>query len=105
MRTIMRMTIPVEAGNDSIAEGSMQKTLESLLTELKPEAAYFFTQNGERGGFIVFDLKDTSQIPAIAEPLFRSFKAKLEFHPAMNVEDLKKGLSELGKKHASGRAA
>jgi hypothetical protein len=98
MRTIMRMTIPVEAGNDSVADGSMQKTLESLLSDLKPEAAYFFAQNGERGGFIVFDLKDTSQIPSIAEPLFSAFKAKLEFHPAMNVEDVRKALSELGKK-------
>jgi hypothetical protein len=98
MRTIMRMTIPVEAGNDSVADGSMQKTLESLLSDLKPEAAYFFAQNGERGGFIVFDLKDTSQIPSIAEPLFSALKAKLEFHPAMNVEDVRKALSELGKK-------
>jgi hypothetical protein len=101
MRTVMRMTIPVEAGNASIADGTMPKTLDSLLEELKPEAAYFFAQNGERGGFIVFDLKDTSQIPLIAEPLFRNFKAKLEFHPAMNVEDLKKGLSEIGKKQAT----
>jgi hypothetical protein len=33
------MTIPVEAGEESIAGGSMQKTLESLLTDPKPEAA------------------------------------------------------------------
>jgi len=101
MRTVMRMTIPVEAGNASIADGTMPKTLESLLEELKPEAAYFFAQNGERGGFIVFDLKDTSQIPLVAVPLFKNVQAKLEFHPAMNVEDLKKGLSEIGKKQAT----
>lgn len=103
MRTVMRMTIPVEAGNARIADGSMQKTLESLLTDLKPEAAYFFEQNGERGGFIVFDLKDTSQIPAIVEPLFQTFNARVELHPAMNLDDLKKALSELGKKQ--GKAA
>ncbi len=96
----MRMTIPVEAGNDSLSDGSLQKTLESLLADLEPEAAYFFDQNGERGGFIVFDLKDTSQIPGIVEPLFQTFNAKVELHPAMNVADLKKALSELGKKQS-----
>jgi hypothetical protein len=94
------MTIPVEAGNDSLSDGSLQKTLESLLADLEPEAAYFFDQNGERGGFIVFDLKDTSQIPGIVEPLFHTFNAKVELHPAMNVADLKKALSELGKKQS-----
>jgi hypothetical protein len=31
-------------------------------------------------------------MPAIAEPFFR-MGARVEFHPAMNFEELKKGLS------------
>jgi hypothetical protein len=45
---------------------------------MKVEAAYFTTTpTGERGGFIVCDLQDSSQIPAIAEPLFLAFNAKM----------------------------
>ena len=50
---------------------------------------YFFTDDdGQRSGSIVFDMKDTSQIPAIAEPWFLAFNAKLSFRPVMNPQDL-----------------
>jgi hypothetical protein len=42
--------------------------------------------------FLVFDLKDPSDIPTIAEPLFMILKAKVEFTPVMNADDLQKGL-------------
>ena len=108
MRTVLRITIPVEAGNTAISKGTLSTTFDSVLSDLKPEAAYFFTHNGERSGFVVFDLKEPSQIPSIAEPLFHAFNAKVEFYPAMNKEDLKKGLSGIDtavKKHTSGKAA
>jgi hypothetical protein len=109
MRTVLKFTIPVDAGNATIRDGTLGKTIESILSDLKPEAAYFFANNGERSGFVVFDMKDTSQIPVIAEPLFLAFNAKVEFHPAMNVEDLRKALPEversLAKHQATGKAA
>ena len=90
MRCLLKVSIPVEAGNTAITDGSLPRTIESILADLKPEAAYFAEDNGKRTGFIFFDLKDTSQIPAVAEPWFLAFNAHLEFHPAMNLEDLKK---------------
>ncbi len=89
MRCLMKVSIPVEAGNARIAAGSLGKTIESILGDLKPEAAYFAEDDGKRTGFIFFDLKDTSQIPAVAEPWFLAFDARIELHPAMNLEDLK----------------
>jgi hypothetical protein len=89
MRCLMKVAIPVETGNAAINDGSLGKTIESILADLKPEAAYFVGDNGKRTGFIVFDLKDASQIPAVAEPWFLAFDAHVELHPAMNLEDLK----------------
>jgi len=90
MRCLLKVSIPVERGNASISDGSLPKTIESILADLKPEAAYFAEDNGKRTGFIFFDLKDTAQIPAVAEPWFLAFDAHIEFHPAMNLDDLKK---------------
>jgi hypothetical protein len=89
MRCLMKVAIPVETGNAAVNDGSLGKTIESILADLKPEAAYFAGDNGKRTGFIFFDLKDSSQIPAVAEPWFLAFDAHVELHPAMNLEDLK----------------
>jgi hypothetical protein len=39
-----------------------------------------------------FDMKDALDIPAIAEPLFAGLNAKIHLLPAINAEDLRKGL-------------
>ena len=43
----------------------------------------------------VLDLPSPDIIPAIAEPLFQGFDANVEIHPAMNLEDLKKAISNM----------
>ncbi len=89
MRTLMQISIPVEAGNQAARTGAFGSSFQKIIESLKPEAAYFTAQpNGERGGFIVFDLQDTSQIPVIAEPFFLAFNARVTFAPVMNAQDL-----------------
>jgi len=89
MRMLLRVSIPVEAGNAAAKAGTLGSTIEKILADLKPEAVYFFADDdGNRSGSIVFDMKDTSQIPAIAEPWFLAFNAKLSFRPVMNPQDL-----------------
>ncbi len=92
MRMMLRWTVPVERGNEAIKDGTLSQTIESLIDELKPEAAYFWPENGERGGMMVFDMADPSQIPQIAEPLFLNVDAAVDFAPVMNEDDLKKAL-------------
>ena len=52
MRMMLRFTLPVEKSNAAINDGSLGRTMESILSKLKPEAAYL---EGKRGGMIFFD--------------------------------------------------
>lgn len=96
MRTMMRVTIPVEAGNRAIADGSLPKTLESVMESLQPEAVYFPAGGGERSVLVFFDLADSADIPSIAEPFFTQFNASVEISPVMNAEDMQAALDKLG---------
>ena len=98
MRMMLRWTVPVERGNETIKDGSLAQTIESLLEELKPEAAYFWPENGERAGLMVFDMADPTQIPQIAEPLFLNLEAAVEFVPVMNADDLRTALAKVAAK-------
>lgn len=89
MRMLMKVTIPGPEGNAAVVKGSLGSTMGSILADLKPESVYFFEENGERTGMIVFNLENPSQIPAVAEPWFLAFNARVELHPAMTLEDLK----------------
>jgi hypothetical protein len=95
MRTLMKLEIPIEAGNKAQLSGAIEETLRKTLADLKPEAAYFFPENGMRGGIIVFDLKSTSDMPVIAEPLFMRLNAKVQFFPVMNADDLREGINKV----------
>jgi hypothetical protein len=55
---------------------------------------YFFEAGGERVAAFVVDMQSAEQIPALAEPLFIGLGAKVEFHPPMNFDELKKGISQ-----------
>jgi hypothetical protein len=97
MRCLLKVSIPTEIGNNRIADGSFARTIESILNDISPEAAYFAEEQGARTGFIVCNVKDESEIPAIAEPWFLAFNARAEFHPAMTVADLKKAAPKFEK--------
>jgi hypothetical protein len=90
MRILLKVTIPVETGNAAAKAGKLGTTIQSILADLKPEAAYFTDNNGRRAGLIFLDLQDASQIPAIAEPWMQAFNASIETHLVMVPEDLAK---------------
>ncbi|TWF40423.1 hypothetical protein FHW36_104105 [Chitinophaga polysaccharea] len=96
MRTLLKVTCQVEASNKAVADGTLAKIMKSTMEKLNPEANYFFASEGCRSAMFIFDLKDPSDIPGIAEPFFMSLNAKVEFSPVMNAEDLQKGLTNAG---------
>lgn len=96
MRTLVTVEMDTDAGNKAAAAGEIQKMMATLFDELKPEAAYFAPRDGHRAAYIVFDMRDPSQIVEIAEPLFQKLGAKVSFAPIMNLDDLRKGLETAG---------
>jgi hypothetical protein len=103
MRFLLQVNIPVETGNAAAKAGKLGSTIQSILADLKPEAAYFTDNDGQRAGFIFFDLQGASQIPAIAEPWFQAFNARIRLHPVMVPEDLAKAggaIEKVVKKYA-----
>ena len=90
MRFMLTFRIPMDAGNAMIKDGTIVEVLQSVMEDLKPEAAYFGDIEGGRGGYLVVNMEDASQIPAITEPLFLGVGATVKVHPVMIPEDLQK---------------
>lgn len=92
MRMMLRWSIPVERGNEAIATGALNEAVQALTERLRPEAAYFYLEAGERAGCMVFEMTDSAEVARIAEPLFMAADAAVDILPVMNAEALRKGL-------------
>lgn len=93
MRVLMTMVLDNEKTSQAIQDKRMAEIMQSAITPLNPEAVYFATVNGHRGGFVVFDLKEPAQMPSVAEPFFQELGAEITIEPAMTVEDVMRGLA------------
>jgi hypothetical protein len=96
MRMLLKISMPVEQGNAAAKSGALQRTIQSTMEALKPEAAYFYPEDGKRTAIMVFDMKGSSQLPAMVEPLFENLGASIHVTPVMNAEDLQRGFKEAG---------
>ena len=88
MRMMLQVVMPIETANAAIRSGQFSTFIQKALTDLKPEAAYFTETTGTRSGYIFFDMKDASDLPAIAEPWFLALNATVSVKPAMTPQDL-----------------
>lgn len=92
MRMMLRVRLDTAKGNEAIKSGTLPKVIAGFMERAKPEAAYFTVDNGQRTGFFFFDMKDSSQMPPLAEDLYMQLGAELHFTPVMNGDELKAGL-------------
>ncbi|WP_086565012.1 hypothetical protein [Streptomyces africanus] len=97
MRVLLKASMDTEKANEAIRNGTLGKLVQESLEQIKPEAAYFTSDHGKRTAFMVFDMQDSSQMPVLSEPFFLQLGAEITYTPVMNLEDLQKGLSQLGR--------
>jgi hypothetical protein len=90
MKYIMKVQIPQPHGNSLLRDPQFGHKMQKVLEEVKAESAYFTTIDGCRGGYVVVNMNDASEIPKIAEPFFLWLNANIDFIPVMTPEDLGK---------------
>jgi hypothetical protein len=74
---MMKIAIPNEPCNSMMKAGTFGPTMGRILAAIKPEAAYFTTIDGQRGGFIVVDVDDAQKFPPLQSPCSRRSKSPL----------------------------
>ena len=90
MRFLMRATIPVDAGNALVHSPDWSKKMDEIMGDIKPETVYFCVENGQRTIYLVVNIQENHELPALLEPLWNAFEADVELIPAMTQEDFAK---------------
>ena len=85
MRTLLKVRIPVAAGNRAIKDGTLPQIIGKFVETFKPEASYFTSENGDRTGLFVLDVKDAQLDASITTSI------------CMNLEGMKAGVEKAAK--------
>lgn len=88
MRFLMKVRIPVANGNAMVKDPQFGEKFQALLGEVKPEAAYFTLDGGQRTAFLIVNLNHAHELPGKVEPFLLAFNADVEATPVMTGEDL-----------------
>ncbi|SEQ69865.1 hypothetical protein SAMN04487983_1007120 [Streptomyces sp. yr375] len=97
MRMMLKASMDTEKANEAIRSGTLGKLIEESMAQIKPESAYFTTDHGKRTAYLFFDMEDSSQMPVLSEPFFLNLDAEISYTPVMNMEDVQRGLAQLGR--------
>ncbi|MCP4309101.1 MAG: hypothetical protein GY788_30355 [bacterium] len=89
---MMKLTMPVEKGNEAIASGAWDQTLDHIIDTLKPSAAYFFLEDGKRAALFIYEAAQAEEMAVINEPIFQALNAAIEQQPVLTAADLGKAL-------------
>ena len=82
MRLFITVTLPASA-----RDGATRGVLASFLETWRPESAYFGTDGADRAVFLVVDVEDLDQLPAMFDPLC-ALDARIVFKPVLSTGEL-----------------
>ena len=101
MRLMLTVRVPTDEGNEMVKNGTLGETIQTILEDIKPEAAYFSDIEGARGGYFVVNVDDASEIPAVVEPFMLKARATVQMHPVLTPEDLgRSSIDQVAQKYA-----
>ena len=95
MRVMIKITIPVEKGNEVTRAGKMGETINALLAELDTEAVYLTLDQGQRAVYIFMNVQEAWELPVINEPWFLALNASIDIQPVVAPEELVKAGSRI----------
>jgi len=93
---MVKFTFPTQESSALVKDGSIGLTMQTIIGNLQPEAAYFCHVDGKRGGYLVANLEEASELVTKLEPFFLELGAAIETFPVMNADELGAGLQNLG---------
>lgn len=96
MRFIVKATLPVDTGNEFVRSPNMAAVVDKVMGDLRPEAAYFAVEMGQRTIYFIVSVEKTSEITRICEPLWLALSADVELIPAMSQEDFGEAMASIG---------
>jgi hypothetical protein len=96
MRILLKAQLPTENGNAKFRDGSLGESLDSILSDTKPEAVYFLLEGGLRTVVGIFEMEDSSKLPALVEPWFLAFGATVEVTPVLTTVDFEQAGPSFG---------
>jgi hypothetical protein len=90
VRFLAKITIPKRVADEAAKNGTLLRTLQAAMDELKPETAYFFEQDGDRECLLVVNL----DVEAMLKPLFPNLRPTIFVTPVVNAAEFQQGLGE-----------
>ena len=91
MRFLLKAIMNTETAN----QVNLGEKIQEILSDIKPEAAYFVAENGKRCAYLIVNMDNAHQLPSIAEPFFHGLKAEISITPVMKPEDLQKASANI----------
>jgi len=95
MRTMLKISMPVEPANKAIKDGSLAQDAQSIIDELRPEQLLL---RGERQAHRPPRIRPKgarAEFPSVVEAdCSLSLNAGIELYPVMNAQDMKTGVEK-----------
>jgi len=88
MRFLVQATLPAQTGNALVRDPSGPQRFQEVLGDLRPEAIYFGTANGQRSLFFVVTAEGGPDYARIAEALWLGLGANVTFIPVFVPDEL-----------------